>query len=408
MSDATRPAVRAQLLIAALGMIGFSVLTIRHYFAANFPATVFEGSVCDLSAFFNCDSSAYSSLSAIWSVPLGYFGAALGGLFALGALFPSAAVARTNRALAAVNGLGVLALLAYTVIVLGSLCLLCSGYYLFSFFALFVLWRDSAGTDVPAVRVWATPSLLHGAVFGIVTLAGAYGFNRYHAAREDAMTGGVAARIVEQYYGLPTVPPPSIVSPYWSVRSTERFEDAPIQLIEYAGFLCSGCLLLHQQLESLKQEFAGKLNVAFQFFPLDAQCNDVVETDKHPGACDLSYMAAYDPARFAALHDEIFAHPREAKDPAWRAEFARRHGVEAALTDSATRALVYRIMRTGAEYERTSDRFAAGIRSTPTMILNGRMLIGTFPYEQLRAIFLALVDEREGGGRFLENWIETD
>jgi hypothetical protein len=35
------------------------------------------------------------------------------------------------------------------------------------------------------------------------------------------------------------------------------------------------------------------------------------------------------------------------------------------------------------------------------------MIIGTYPYEQLRAIFQAIVDEAERGEkRFIENWIE--
>jgi hypothetical protein len=35
------------------------------------------------------------------------------------------------------------------------------------------------------------------------------------------------------------------------------------------------------------------------------------------------------------------------------------------------------------------------------------MIIGTLPYEHLRAIFQALVQEREGGvKKFIENWVE--
>jgi hypothetical protein len=108
------------------------------------------------------------------------------------------------------------------------------------------------------------------------------------------------------------------------------------------------------------------------------------------------------------IHDEIFENLRAARDPEWRMELARRYGVEAALTDSATIELVHRIINTGAEYEKTSEQYAHGIRSTPTMIVNNRMIIGTFPYEQLRAIFQALVDEDErGAGRkFMEHWVE--
>jgi hypothetical protein len=42
------------------------------------------------------------------------------------------------------------------------------------------------------------------------------------------------------------------------------------------------------------------------------------------------------------------------------------------------------------------------------MIINNRMIIGTLPYEQLRAIFQALLEEAEGTERrFMENWEET-
>jgi hypothetical protein len=57
------------------------------------------------------------------------------------------------------------------------------------------------------------------------------------------------------------------------------------------------------------------------------------------------------------------------------------------------------------EYEKTSDQFSYGIRSTPTMILNGRMIIGTLPLEQMRAIFQDLVDQYEGRSGFLEQWV---
>jgi protein-disulfide isomerase/uncharacterized membrane protein len=387
-------------------MMGFSALTIQHYFAANFPESVFQGSFCDISAFFNCTSSAFSVLSVIAGVPLGYFGLMLGGLVVLGALLPSAPLERTNRTLALLNVFGVVGLFLYSVIGTKTLCILCSGYYACSIGSLAVFWKRS-GRDTAFVGRWLEPSLIHLAVFGAVTLTGAFGYNRYHAARVDAMAGGSAVRIVQQFYNLPTVPLPSFLSPYWVIRSTEQFEGAPIQVVEYGDLLCSDCLVLHEQLERLARDFKGQLNVVFQFFPLEAKCNSVVEKDKHPGACDASYLAAYDPAKFGVIHDEIFANFRKAKTAEWRAGLAKRHGVEAALLDTATRNLIQRIISTGAEYEKTSDRYAHGIRSTPTLIINHRMLIGTFPYEQMRAIFQALVDEKERGSRkFIENWVE--
>ncbi len=393
---------------AGAGMAVFSFLTIDHFFAANYPESIFEGSFCDISSFFKCDSSAYSSISAVMDVPLGYLGLVVGVLVMLGSVLPSEKFERTNRSIAFANAAGVIALLLYSLFFLKSLCLLCTGFYVFSLASFWLFARYGIDREGSFAARYLRPSPTHVVVFALATLLGGFGLREYHMLKRAAQSGSVAARIVKQFNGLDEVPEPSLVSPFWSVRSTEEFGDAPIRIVEYGDFLCSDCLFLHEQLERIKDEFAGKINIAFQHFPLDAACNDVVEKDKHPGACELAYISSYRPERFAEIHDEIFDNFEAAKDPAWRADLARRYDATAALSDSATIQLVHRLIETGREYERTSDAYAHGIRSTPTLIVNGRMIIGTLPYEQLRAILQALVDEAEGRPRFIENWEDTD
>jgi len=398
---------RMASLVAGIGMVLASYMTIRHFFAANYPESIWEGSFCDISAFFNCDSSAYSSIAAIGGVPIGVFGAIAGGMVVLGAVLPSAPLERTNKSIALINGVGVVMLALYSVFVLGSLCLLCTGFYVSSLLSLFLFWRYGIDRDAAGVASrWLRPSFTVLIVLALFTATQAWAAARYHEAKRDAQSGGVAARVVKQYFALPEVAWPSEISEYRTASATEDFEAAPIRIVEYGDPLCSDCKYLHEQMLRLKEEYEGRLNVAFQFFPLEAKCNDVVEKDKHPGACELSYIAAYDPEKFPAIIDEVFANLEEAKTPEWRADLARRYGVEAAPTDSATVDLVARHIATGAEYEKTSDQYAHGIRSTPTMIINNRMVIGTFPYEQLRAIFEALVDEAAGDTRFMESWVE--
>ncbi|MCK7489853.1 MAG: thioredoxin domain-containing protein [Anaerotruncus sp.] len=399
---------RVLSFVAGAGMIAASVMTVDHFFKANYPKTIFAGSFCDVSAFFNCDSSAFSEISQVLGIPLGFFGLFMGALIVLGTVFPSEAFERTNKSLSLLNVLGVVALFLYSVLHLGSLCLLCSGFYLFSImnFILFALYGIDHEPKNPVKR-WARPSLKLLVVFAVVAAAGAYGMIEYHDARKAAQTG-TAVNIVKQFYELPKVASPSFLSPYWSVKSTDRFEDAAIQVIEFTDFVCPDCLYLSQQLAKLKKEFAGKINVAIQFFPLEGLCNEVVpeKANLHPGACEMTYIAAGNPERFAEMHDEIWAEFASRKDPAWRAAFAKKYGAEGAPNDPAVRALVKRIIDTGAEYEKTSDKFSHGIRSTPTMIINNRMIIGTLPYEHLKAIFQALVEEHEGGPKkFIENWV---
>ena len=245
------------------------------------------------------------------------------------------------------------------------------------------------------------------AVAGVFSTTAAISLRSHREKEQEAAARQAAtARVVAEFLSLQPVAQPSTLSPYWLVRSTDRFEDAPIHVVYYGDPLCSDCRALFEQLQVLETEFAGMLNVAYQFFPLEARCNNVVTKDKHPGACDLSYMMAARPDSFRAVHDAILQNMDSAKNEAWRARFAATHQLEAALADTAIHNRVHSLIRTGAEYPPTSPKFAHGIRSTPTLIVNGRMIIGTLPLPHMRAIFQALVFASQAGNAgFIESWI---
>ena len=142
-------------------------------------------------------------------------------------------------------------------------------------------------------------------------------------------------------------------------ESTEEFTDAPVQIVEYADLLCPDCKRLADQIHQLAEEFPGKLNVAFQPFPLEALCNDVVEKDLHPGACDVHFLAAHDPDKFKAIYDEIWGTwppPRGPERVEWIQELGEQFGVSDGLTDPETQALVQELIQTGKEYEKTCRR----------------------------------------------------
>src|SRR4030042_2345709 len=105
LSGLTLPRVLS--FVAGAGMITASVMTIDHFFKANYPKTIFEGSFCDISAFFNCDSSAFSSIAQVMGIPLGFFGMFMGALVILGTIFPSESFERTHRTLSLLNVVGI-------------------------------------------------------------------------------------------------------------------------------------------------------------------------------------------------------------------------------------------------------------------------------------------------------------
>ncbi len=393
-------------LIVSILVIVSSYLSLAHFFSANFPTSIYDGSFCDISAFFNCDNSAYSVIAKIFDVPLGYFGIAIGLASLMGIIFPSAAFERTNLFLNFFNVLGIVGLIFISVFVLKSVCLFCLAYYLFSFINFWLYSRYGIASKKGFIRKHLQPNYRFLFGIGLLTLIGALSIYAFYHAKIEAQGGGVTNRIVQQYFNLPKVKNPSIISPYYTVQATENFEDAPIRIVEWADFQCPDCLKLRNDLEDLKEEFGDKMNIVFQFFPLDGKCNSAQEKNRHPQACDLSFMAAYDPAKFLAIHDEIFDNFNKVRDTDWIKNLAQKYGVEDAITDENTIKIVTDIIDTGKEYKPTSDQFTFGIRSTPTMIINERMVIGTLPKVQLRAILQAILDLKSKDEKtgFIEDW----
>jgi uncharacterized membrane protein len=190
LNGTTWPRVLSFLL--GLGMIAASLLTIEHFFAANYPATIWAGSFCDIGAFFNCDSSAFAAISAIGGVPIGYFGVITGALVCLGIVFPSEGFERTNKSISLLNVIGVVVLLVYSVAIMGSLCLLCAGYYLCSFGSFVLFWRHGIDREAPTVVArWLRPSVKYLVTFAIVTLLGAEGMALYIGWRGGPHRGAV-------------------------------------------------------------------------------------------------------------------------------------------------------------------------------------------------------------------------
>jgi uncharacterized membrane protein len=402
MQVASKPSLVLLSIFAAGGMIVCSILGVEHFYAANYSAVTFQSEFCDINRHWNCSQFDYSPGAHIAGVPLAYCGLVVGLLIFVGPLIPSKALERTQRTMVILNVVIFTLLVSFWTIHLKSVCLIGVSYWVFAVICLIVFARSVSAAEVGGGWAkWLRPAPRVLAVIVILAALGSYGFASYTQVMEE----NLADRAVDQYSRLATVSLPSLLSPYWVARSSEHFEDAPIQVVEFDDLLCDDAVSNELVLDKLKEDFKGKINVVWQFFPLEAMCNQVVKKDKHPGACDAAYMAAYQPSKFLALHDEFIAHWKEASKPEWRTDLARRYGVEDGITDKPTQELVHKIIQTATEYQPTSVQYSYGIRSVPTLIVNNRLIIGIFSYPQLHAIFQRIVDEKENKiPRFIENW----
>jgi uncharacterized membrane protein len=121
------------LMVLVLCSIGVCLYLTKYYFDSHYPVSLIGGaSFCDLSSFWNCDGATFSSFSNILGVPVSFFGLLCNLIFFMGSIFPSKEMEKTSSFVSKVNILGCLVFFSYSLIALGSLCPLCTLYYVLS------------------------------------------------------------------------------------------------------------------------------------------------------------------------------------------------------------------------------------------------------------------------------------
>lgn len=149
-----------------------------------------------------------------------------------------------------------------------------------------------------------------------------------------------------------------------------------VTLIQFSDFQCPACRKLNLALSGMVFEPDNDIRVIYRNLPI---------ARIHPYAREAALAAecADQQGRFAAYHDLLFEHQDSLKSGRLEA-WADEAGVEdlaafRSCIQSSTRALA----------RLKADSIAAvklGIRSTPTMLINGRVLVGAPDAESLRAI----------------------
>jgi protein-disulfide isomerase len=156
-------------------------------------------------------------------------------------------------------------------------------------------------------------------------------------------------------------------------HATHGPADAPVTIVEFADFECPFCGGLFSTLKTIELAYPGKVRFVYRHFPL---------TKIHPYAQKAAEAAvcAGEQGRFWEMHDSLFRSQRDLGVESLKRR-AKELGVDAAAFDVCLDS-----GRTAARIkEDVSDAAKAGVRGTPTLFINGRMLLGNQPVE-LRAI----------------------
>ncbi|WP_408097847.1 thioredoxin domain-containing protein [Peredibacter sp. HCB2-198] len=356
-------------ILNAVAMIGVSIYLTTHFYDVLYPTKLGGAStLCNISNFFNCDSATYSAISNIAGVPISFFGIIVGLLFLFTSLMPGESLEKTSSAVAKYNFIGCVVLFIFSLVVLGSLCPFCTLYYILSGVAFFLMWKYGSNSWVPDFKVaglWAV-LLVGGSVF------------MYMTTKEKAdMNAKISKSIVEQFRKLGSSGDPDVESPYKIHMATEKFADSPIRISVFSDFQCPFCKVVADQMHEIIRRYPNKVSIQYMFFPLDAKCNSNVKGRFHESACDAAMLAACDEKKFVSLHDEIFANQDKLQSGVL-ADLAKKYELTGCSENETIKNRVIEAINQGTKYN---------LKSTPTIIINGKKIEGTIPNNQFFAIF---------------------
>lgn len=368
----------AVLILASIGIIGVSLYLTNHYFETFFPTKLSEGSVCDISAFWNCDVATFSNISNIFHVPISFFGFLFGLSLLFGTFFPTLSFERTNGLLSVINIVGVIFLALYSLIFLKGLCPQCFIYYILSGIVLYLFYKFGNALNKP------DPRYLGG--LAVLALVGSY-FLHGHYVKKDNKESQVAKLIVKEFEALSVIGDPAAPSRFSLHKSNDDFNKAPLRISIFSDFQCPYCKLVEPLMNKISRRYAKSVNIQYFFFPLDSSCNPEVSTLIHPAACQaarLSICYTHSGKNFKDIHDEIFKRQDDLTIKMVN-DWAKSEGLYKCLKAPQTNKELSEHMAIAKNY---------GLKSTPVMVINGVKIEGVLPHTQLFAILDHLIKKQ--------------
>jgi len=158
---------------------------------------------------------------------------------------------------------------------------------------------------------------------------------------------------------------------------------AKVEVVEYSDFQCPYCLRHNDTMDQIIKNYQNKIAVVFRHFPL---------TSIHPEAQKAAEAAecAGEQGKFWEMHDLLFqanANSTMSVDQ-WKKEAANLK-LNTQQFDSCLDSGKY----ANKVAQEQSGGAAAGVQGTPATFINGEIISGAVPYEQIKAVIEAKLKE---------------
>jgi len=359
-------------ILLTLTMIGVCLYLTKEYYGSHFNTSLSnQDSLCNINAFFTCSHTTNSALGSILGVPTSIYGLFLGIIILLGSIFPSVQYEKNSYFLLLLNSIGCLILLIYSLFALGALCPMCTVYYLLSFALLFIFFKKSPFTPLPSVKILGI------AAAGFLITAF---FIRSDIQTKKERIVRSNKRIISAFGKLKTTKDPSFRSNFRIATASNEFKNAPIRVSIFSDFQCPFCKNLNDTLHPILDEFEGKINAEYFFYPLDSNCNYSLSRQIHPYAC-LAAKVSICSENFKSMHDLILDNQAQLSE-SYLNDLIKNNNLSECVKSPDTQSTLLKHIKMA------SDEFK--ITGTPAIFINGKR-IKPLSQSMYRALFSDLI-----------------
>ena len=391
-ADQTKPGGRRSgWLVIILGAAGLGICLYLYSLHIDLlMGEIKSGPLCGTDNGLGCHSVASGPYSSMMGLPLASWGAVFFSTLALlglgGAIFwrDCGRVFLRWAFFLAVFGLAFDLYLAHTMIFrIRAICWLCIATYSINFIIAIVLvkgvWREPKprislraifpGTkDAQGIDLYYR-NVIKGLLIGGIILASVVGVAGSQFLSK-ALTENDREQLAKIIKNLSKQKPKVIEVKNRPVMGSD---DATVMVVEFTDFLCPFCARASKYIKLAESGTRDTARFVFRHFPLDKSCNPKLRSNLHPGACLLAEGAvcAFEQNKFWEYHDIAF----ETKTQISQAvvmDNVSKIGLDLGefkrCLDSGRGLKVVR--------EDIEAAFNAGVKSTPTLFINGRRLRG--------------------------------
>ena len=349
-----------------------------------------SGPLCGADGGLGCQSVASGPYSSLMGLPLASWGSVFYSALALlgfgGVIFwrDAGKVFLRWAFYLAVFGFAFDLYLAYTMVFrIRAVCWLCVTTYVINFVIILMLvkrvWKEPKprapllaifpGTkDAQGIDLYYR-NTIKGLLIGGILLAFVIGVAGSQFISKS-LTGNDRERLVNLKKQLAKQPIRAVDA---NNRPVMGSDDGAVTVVEFSDFLCPYCAKASKYLKLAESSNHDTARFIFRHYPLDTSCNNNLRSNVHPGACLLAEgsVCANEQNKFWEYHDIAFETKGKISQPVV-IDLASNIGLDlSAFKSCLNSGRGLRVVR-----EDIKAAIDAGVNSTPTLFINGRLLRG--------------------------------